>query len=86
MRIFLKLLDDYLSLCFFLKGGYFDLVDRMFYSVRENWYFVVKNNMVDVKEFIFEFFYLFEFLKNFNNFDLGILYFIFYVFKKLYII
>lgn len=54
-----------------LQGGYFDLVDWMFYSVCEVWYLVLKYNMVDVKEFILEFFYLLEFLFNFNNFDLG---------------
>lgn len=55
----------------FLKGGHFDLADRMFHSVRENWYSAAKNNMADVKELIPEFFYLPEFLKNSNNFDLG---------------
>lgn len=43
----------------------------MFHSVRENWYSAAKNNMADVKELIPEFFYLPEFLKNSNNFDLG---------------
>lgn len=86
VRIFLKLPDDYLSLCFLLKGGHFDLADRMFHSVRENWYSAAKNNMADVKELIPEFFYLPEFLKNSNNFDLGTPYFTFYVLKKLYVI
>ncbi|XP_056017801.1 WD repeat and FYVE domain-containing protein 3-like isoform X2 [Ostrea edulis] len=55
-----------------LQGGHFDLADRMFHSVRENWYSAAKNNMADVKELIPEFFYLPEFLKNSNNFDLGV--------------
>lgn len=58
----------------------------MFHSVRENWYSAAKNNMADVKELIPEFFYLPEFLKNSNNFDLGTPYFTLYVLKKLYVI
>lgn len=58
----------------------------MFHSVRENWYSAAKNNMADVKELIPEFFYLPEFLKNSNNFDLGTPYFTFYVLKKLWVI
>ncbi|XP_069124433.1 WD repeat and FYVE domain-containing protein 3-like isoform X2 [Argopecten irradians] len=54
-----------------LQGGHFDLADRMFHSVKENWLSASKNNMADVKELIPEFFYLPEFLKNSNNFDLG---------------
>lgn len=57
----------------------------MFHSVRENWYSAAKNNMADVKELIPEFFYLPEFLKNSNNFDLGTPYFTLYVLKKLYV-
>lgn len=64
-----------------MKGGHFDLADRMFHSVRENWYSAAKNNMADVKELIPEFFYLPEFLKNSNNFDLGTPYFTLYVLK-----
>ncbi|XP_061175428.1 WD repeat and FYVE domain-containing protein 3-like isoform X2 [Saccostrea echinata] len=55
-----------------LQGGHFDLADRMFHSIRENWYSAAKNNMADVKELIPEFFYLPEFLRNSNNFDLGV--------------
>ncbi|KAL4240237.1 WD repeat and FYVE domain-containing protein 3 [Mactra antiquata] len=54
-----------------LQGGHFDLADRMFHSVKENWLSASKNNMADVKELIPEFFYLPEFLNNDNNFDLG---------------
>ena len=53
------------------QGGHFDLADRMFHSVKENWLSAAKNNMADVKELIPEFFYLPEFLANSNNFDLG---------------
>lgn len=53
------------------QGGHFDLADRMFHSVKENWLSAAKNNMADVKELIPEFFYLPEFLVNSNNFDLG---------------
>ncbi|XP_052816149.1 WD repeat and FYVE domain-containing protein 3-like isoform X4 [Mya arenaria] len=54
-----------------LQGGHFDLADRMFHSVKENWMSASKNNMADVKELIPEFFYLPEFLLNANSFDLG---------------
>ncbi|XP_048248442.1 WD repeat and FYVE domain-containing protein 3-like isoform X1 [Haliotis rufescens] len=54
-----------------LQGGHFDLADRMFHSVRENWLSAAKHNMADVKELIPEFFYLPDFLINKNNFDLG---------------
>ncbi|XP_059163899.1 WD repeat and FYVE domain-containing protein 3-like isoform X2 [Physella acuta] len=55
-----------------LQGGHFDLADRMFHSVKENWLSASKNNMADVKELIPEFFYLPDFLLNKNNFDLGV--------------
>ncbi|KAH3872283.1 hypothetical protein DPMN_035498 [Dreissena polymorpha] len=54
-----------------LQGGHFDLADRMFHSVKENWLSASKNNMADVKELIPEFFYLPELLLNSNSFDLG---------------
>ncbi|XP_035824115.1 WD repeat and FYVE domain-containing protein 3 isoform X2 [Aplysia californica] len=54
-----------------LQGGHFDLADRMFHSIRENWLSASKNNMADVKELIPEFFYLPDFMLNKNNFDLG---------------
>ncbi|CAG7725994.1 unnamed protein product [Allacma fusca] len=54
-----------------LQGGHFDLADRMFHSIKEAWTSASKHNMADVKELIPEFFYLPEFLKNSNNFDLG---------------
>ncbi|CAH1794598.1 unnamed protein product [Owenia fusiformis] len=54
-----------------LQGGHFDLADRMFHSVREGWLSASKHNMADVKELIPEFFYLPEFLRNANKFDLG---------------
>ncbi|KAH8413938.1 hypothetical protein KR009_000634 [Drosophila setifemur] len=54
-----------------LQGGHFDLADRMFHSIKEAWLSASKLNMADVKELIPEFFYLPEFLSNFNHFDLG---------------
>ncbi|XP_050392525.2 WD repeat and FYVE domain-containing protein 3 [Patella vulgata] len=54
-----------------LQGGHFDLADRMFHSIRENWLSASKHNMADVKELIPEFFYLPDFLLNSNSFDLG---------------
>jgi hypothetical protein len=54
-----------------LQGGHFDLADRLFHSVKDNWMSASRNNMADVKELIPEFFYLPEFLVNANRFDLG---------------
>uniref|UniRef100_A0A8C4NGZ2 Uncharacterized protein n=1 Tax=Eptatretus burgeri TaxID=7764 RepID=A0A8C4NGZ2_EPTBU len=54
-----------------LQGGHFDLADRMFHSIRDTWLSASCNNMADVKELIPEFFYLPEFLRNDNNFNLG---------------
>ncbi|RWS31727.1 WD repeat and FYVE domain-containing protein 3-like protein, partial [Leptotrombidium deliense] len=55
-----------------LQGGHFDLADRMFHCVGDAWLSAAKNNMADVKELIPEFFYLPEFLVNYNRFDLGV--------------
>ena len=54
-----------------LQGGHFDLADRLFHSVKDNWLSASSKNMADVKELIPEFFYLPEFLLNSNRFDLG---------------
>ena len=63
----------YIFLCtpFLLKGGHFDLADRMFHSIPEAWKSASETNMADIKELIPEFFYLPEFLSNSNCFDLG---------------
>lgn len=54
-----------------LQGGRFDIPDRLFYSLPSAW-----NNCLqspsDVKELTPEFFYLPEFLRNSNEFDLGV--------------
>lgn len=55
-----------------LQGGHFDLADRMFHSIHDSWLSASKHNMADIKELIPEFFYLPEFLKNENRYDLGI--------------
>lgn len=55
-----------------LQGGHFDLADRMFHSIHDSWLSASKHNMADIKELIPEFFYLPEFLKNDNKYDLGI--------------
>ena len=44
----------------------------MFHSIQEAWESSSKNNMADIRELIPEFFYLPDFLKNRNNFDLGL--------------
>ena len=53
------------------QGGQFDLPDRMFHSIQEQWSSAAHNNMADVKELIPEFFYLPDFLLNHNQFELG---------------
>ena len=60
----------WLSVC--SQGGHFDLPDRLFHSIPVAWVSASSTNMADVKELIPEFFYLPEFLKNSNHFDLGL--------------
>ena len=54
-----------------LQGGHFDKPDRLFHSIESSWRSASQENLQDVRELIPEFFYLPEFLKNSNNFDLG---------------
>ncbi|CAH8511048.1 unnamed protein product [Schistosoma mattheei] len=53
-----------------LHGNKFDVADRQFYSIPKAWRFIL-DNPNDNKELIPEFFFLPEFLRNSNNFDLG---------------
>ncbi|XP_064419150.1 WD repeat- and FYVE domain-containing protein 4 [Latimeria chalumnae] len=53
-----------------LQGGQ-DVADRMFHSVKKVWESASRDNMSDVRELIPEFFYLPEFLINYNNFEFG---------------
>lgn len=64
-------LEPFAQLFLRLQGGYFDLPDRLFHSVRDAWLSASQTNMADVKELIPEFFYLPEFLANQNKFDFG---------------
>ena len=68
---FLVRLEPFTSSFLRLQGGHFDLADRMFHSIKDTWLSASKNNMADVKELIPEFFYLPQFLRNENKFDLG---------------
>lgn len=43
----------------------------MFHSIQNEWESASKDNMSDVRELIPEFFYLPDFLVNFNQFDFG---------------
>ena len=54
-----------------LQGGSFDHPDRLFYSMERAWSSASRENMTDVRELIPEFFYLPEFLLNYNNYDFG---------------
>ncbi|EEP78922.1 hypothetical protein UREG_03768 [Uncinocarpus reesii 1704] len=55
-----------------LQGGTFDHADRLFYSVPKAWNSASSTNMTDVRELTPEFFYLPEFLVNFNKYDFGL--------------
>ena len=68
---YLLRLESFTQIFLRLQGGHFDLADRLFHSIKDNWLSASKNNMADVKELIPEFFYLPEFLVNYNKFDLG---------------
>ena len=68
---YLLRLEPFTQIFLRLQGGHFDLADRLFHSIKDNWLSASKNNMADVKELIPEFFYLPEFLVNSNKFDLG---------------
>jgi len=68
---YLLRLEPFTQIFLRLQGGHFDLADRLFHSVKDNWLSASKNNMADVKELIPEFFYLPEFLVNSNKFELG---------------
>jgi len=54
-----------------LQGGAFDVPERMFHSIQNEWESASKDNMSDVRELIPEFFYLPDFLVNSNQFDFG---------------
>lgn len=54
-----------------MQGGAFDVPERMFHSIQNEWESASKDNMSDVRELIPEFFYLPDFLVNSNQFDFG---------------
>ncbi|XP_012889189.1 PREDICTED: WD repeat- and FYVE domain-containing protein 4 isoform X4 [Dipodomys ordii] len=54
-----------------LQGGSFDVADRMFHSVKSAWESASRENMGDVRELTPEFFYLPEFLTNYNAMEFG---------------
>ncbi|XP_055643375.1 neurobeachin-like protein 1 isoform X2 [Toxorhynchites rutilus septentrionalis] len=64
--------EPFTSLHIDLQSGRFDVADRQFHSIPQTWKLLM-DNPNDVKELIPEFFYFPEFLKNMNDFDLGIL-------------
>ncbi|XP_053679026.1 neurobeachin-like protein 1 [Anopheles nili] len=64
--------EPFTSLHIELQSGRFDVADRQFHSIPQTWKLLM-DNPNDVKELIPEFFYFPEFLKNMNNFDLGVL-------------
>ncbi|KAI8911058.1 hypothetical protein EDD86DRAFT_189412 [Gorgonomyces haynaldii] len=68
---YLLRLEPFTSLHIALQGGKFDHPDRQFQSFEQLWYSVTTSTS-DVKELIPEFFYLPDFLRNHNHFDLGI--------------
>ena len=54
-----------------LQGGHFDIPDRLFQSIGASFKSSSEQNMGDVRELIPEFYYLPEFLTNFNKFAFG---------------
>ncbi|KAH6597010.1 hypothetical protein BASA50_004768 [Batrachochytrium salamandrivorans] len=68
---YLLRMEPFTSLHIQLQGGKFDHPDRQFLSFQSCWNSVCTSSS-DVKELIPEFFYLPEFLRNENNFDLGV--------------
>jgi len=69
---YLVRVEPFTTLHIELQSGRFDVADRQFHSIPQTWNLLM-DNPNDVKELIPEFFYFPEFLKNLNNFDLGIL-------------
>ncbi|KAI9292735.1 hypothetical protein K502DRAFT_325660 [Neoconidiobolus thromboides FSU 785] len=54
-----------------IQGGNFDHPNRLFFSIKEAWLSAAFHNTTDVRELIPEFFYLPEFLINYNNYNFG---------------
>jgi hypothetical protein len=67
---YLLRMEPFTSLHLALQNGKFDHSDRQFHHMGATWNSVLKNTG-DVKELIPEFFYMPEFFKNSNRFDLG---------------
>ncbi|KAK2169991.1 hypothetical protein LSH36_5g09019 [Paralvinella palmiformis] len=67
---YLLRMEPFTTLHIQLQSGRFDVTDRQFHSIPATWQ-TLYDTPNDVKELIPEFFYLPEFLKNLNNFDLG---------------
>ncbi|KAI9293170.1 beach-domain-containing protein [Neoconidiobolus thromboides FSU 785] len=70
VAFYLLRLEPFTSIHIALQSGKFDHPDRQFLSLNSCWNSCLKGQG-DVKELIPEFFYLPEFLKNSNRFDLG---------------
>ncbi|KAI8901954.1 hypothetical protein BC833DRAFT_49211 [Globomyces pollinis-pini] len=70
VMFYLIRLEPFTSFHISLQGGKFDHADRQFHSMASLWKGVTTSTS-DVKELIPEFFYLPEFLRNMNGFDLG---------------
>eukprot|EP00475_Leptophrys_vorax_P005709 TRINITY_DN13447_c0_g1_i1.p1 TRINITY_DN13447_c0_g1~~TRINITY_DN13447_c0_g1_i1.p1 ORF type:complete len:630 (+),score=120.28 TRINITY_DN13447_c0_g1_i1:217-2106(+) len=68
---YLLRLEPYTTQALILQGNKFDFADRLFDSLPLTWYGCL-TNPADVKELIPEFFYFPEFLKNVNEYDLGV--------------
>ncbi|KAJ9074230.1 hypothetical protein DSO57_1008753 [Entomophthora muscae] len=70
VAFYLLRLEPFTSIHVALQSGKFDHADRQFRSIQSCWHSCLKG-LGDVKELIPEFFYLPEFLRNSNRFDLG---------------
>eukprot|EP00742_Colponemidia_sp_Colp-10_P008007 GILJ01008639.1.p1 GENE.GILJ01008639.1~~GILJ01008639.1.p1 ORF type:complete len:1141 (-),score=180.40 GILJ01008639.1:233-3655(-) len=68
---YLLRLEPFTTAAIALQGGKFDLPDRLFHAVAETWHSATHETS-DVRELIPEFFFLPDFLRNRDDFDLGV--------------
>lgn len=69
---FLVRLPPFTSMLLSYQDNNFDLPDRTFHSLHTTWRLTSSESTTDVKELIPEFFFLPEFLLNFEGFDFGV--------------
>lgn len=68
---YLMRMQPYSRMAISLQGGQFDKADRLFKGLEHSWFSASSENLQDVRELIPEFYFLPEFLRNSNHFNLG---------------